>query len=253
MHPENIFLTLTYNEESLESPWLIYDHWQSFMKDLRSRLDYETDNSQKITAMVTGEYGEITKRPHWHAIIFNFRPDDAKYKYTTDLKHRVYTSDYLSSIWNKGNIEFGDVTLESAGYVARYASKKLVHGLDQEHSYHPIHHTPKGRALGRTWIERYYEHTFNHGYVVLPGGQKAKIPRYYVDWLKKHNSSLWEHYVTTVAPSIRDLAIDSQQKDEAEYLENLFSGTSKRVLTRSKVKETILKTKFKILTEWMKL
>ena len=75
------------------------------------------------------------------------------------------------------NFEFGSVTLESAGYVARYAAKKLAHGKDDEHDYHPIHRTSCKRAIGRSWIEKYYQHTFDHGLVVLPNGQKSKIPR----------------------------------------------------------------------------
>ena len=72
MHSDNIFLTLTYDEAHLASDRLIYEDFQLFMKRLREKEN--RDKEQKITYMVTGEYGDKNKRPHWHALIFNYRP-----------------------------------------------------------------------------------------------------------------------------------------------------------------------------------
>ena len=103
MHENNIFLTLTYNEENLSSPKLNYLDFQLFMKSLREKIergikDKELKQKLKISYMVTGEYGEQNKRPHWHAIIFNYRPEDAKYKYSTDLGEKVYESETINSV-----------------------------------------------------------------------------------------------------------------------------------------------------------
>lgn len=252
MHDGNIFLTLTYNEESLASERLIYADFQAFMKKLRHRTD------KKITYMVTGEYGDKTKRPHWHAIIFNYYPSDAKYKYSTDLGHKVWTSQEIEECWKKGNHEYGEVTLESAGYVARYAAKKLTHGRDEEHNYHPIHKTSSARAIGRSWIEKYWRHTFENGHVVLPSGEITKIPRYYVDWAKKHHPKLYNYYCTHVLPKIAEGANMKQRKEEIEYFAQLWDRRQKgqktlNVPTRAKVKETILNQKFKQLQEHNKL
>ena len=133
MHEENCFVTLTYSQENLKSPFLQYRDFQLFMKKLRFAYP-----NKKIGVFVTGEYGEKTKRPHWHAIIFNYRPSDAIKKYTTDRGDTVYSSESLSKIWDHGIAEFGSVTLESAGYCARYAAKKLVHGADEDHDFQPI-------------------------------------------------------------------------------------------------------------------
>lgn len=200
-HEDNIFLTLTYNEESLQSPRLIYRDFQLFMKKLRDKIyqkhlkinedlighklsketKKEIRNQTYIPFMVTGEYGDINKRPHWHAIIFNYAPLDSEHKYTTERGEKVFNSNELQKIWGKGNIEYGTVTMDSASYVARYAAKKLTHGKDQDHDYHPFHRTSCKRAIGRTWIEKYWKHTFENGFIVLPNGQKSKIPRYCID------------------------------------------------------------------------
>lgn len=263
MHKENIFLTLTYNEESLKSPKLQYIDFQLFMKSLRELhtrniTDKELKKEMAISYMVTGEYGDLNKRPHWHALIFGYRPMDEKYKYTTDLHHRVYTSETLNSLWSKGNIEYGEVTIESAGYVARYGAKKLVHGQDQEHDYHPIHKTSSKHAIGKKWIEKHFERTFSQGNVIIQSGQKkipAKIPRYYVDWLKKHQPEKWRTYVTEKRLELQISAQKKNRKEELEYLSELLNQEfgQPRPITRPKVLMTILNQKFKKLTGHNKL
>ena len=261
MHGDNnIFLTLTYNEESLKSPRLQYLDIQLFFKKLRKKVtknvtDKDLKEKLKITYMLTGEYGELNKRPHWHAIVFNYRPKDEQYKYTTERDEKVWTSKELTELWGKGAVEYGSVTMDSAGYVARYAAKKLVHGKDQEHDYHPIHKTSSKRAIGRSWIEKYWKHTFENGFVVLPNGAKSKIPRYYVDWLKKYKFDEYLKYHFGIKKKIIKLAEATNRKEELEFLSNTinYQGGASYPLTRPKVKETILKSKFKQLQEKLKL
>ena len=139
--------------------------------------------------------------------------------------------------------------MDSANYVARYAAKKLVHGKDQEHDFHPIHKTSSRYGIGRSWIEVYYQHALENGFVLLPNGQKAKVPRYYVDWAKKYQNELWHYYQHVVAPKIHKLAEEQSAKELEEFLANPSIGK----LRRSKVKEIILQSKFKQLQEKLKL
>ncbi len=255
IHDDNIFLTLTYSDENLKSPWLDYSDFQKFMKKLRKTVQ------QKLNYVVTGEYGDISKRPHWHAIIFNYRPHDTEYYYTSDGGDRVYTSKIIDKIWQKNDPEkvpnqIGSVTIDSAGYVARYAAKKLTHGQDQDHDYHPIHKTSSKRAIGRTWIEKYYKRTFENGNVILPDGTPTKIPRYYQDWCKDHQPELYYYYLEHVRPKIEKKAELDARKDELEYLTQMFNQTRGRFLcpeTRTKVKLRCLESKFKKLQEHLKL
>lgn len=253
IHENCIFLTLTYDEDHLESPRLIYEHWQKFAKDLRARVGSSPD--KRISLMVTGEYGEEKKRPHWHALVFNYRPSDARHKYTSDRGDDVFESDYLHSIWRRGSAEFGAVTLESANYVARYAAKKLVHGKDQDHDFHPIHKTSSKNAIGKRWIEKNYKHTLENGFIVLPDGTPSRIPRYYVDWAKIHQPILWERYVTEVRPEIQKKSEEKARKEELEFHSEIlnYDGRAGYPLSRPQVKHTILKLKFKQLQERLKL
>lgn len=251
LYTQNIFLTLTYADEHLTSPKLVYRDFQLFMKKLRKT----TDN--KITCMVTGEYGELNKRPHWHAIIFNYSPPDQLYYRTTDRGDTCYKSALIDRLWGKNDPikrpnEIGAVTIESASYVARYGAKKLVHGFDQDHDFHPIHRTPSKRGMGRSWIEKYYNDTFNHGFVVVDGTKMA-IPRYYEDWLKKYKPELFKKYLPKKL-ELQQLAINQSKKEELQFLSELMSGKDPHTpRQRSKVKETILKSKFKLLQEKLKL
>lgn len=257
MHENNIFLTLTYDDNSLKSPNLIYSDWQNFIKRLRELntrniFSKEERDSLYIPLMVTGEYGELNKRPHWHALLFNYEPSDKKPLYKTITGEQVYESDTISNLWNKGRAEFGSVTLDSASYVARYASKKLVHGNDQDHNYHPIHKTSSRRAIGRSWIEQNYKHTFENGFVILPNGQPTKIPRYYVDWCKQHQPNLYQFYISNVQPKMQFLAETQKTKEELENYNNMLNAQGVP-LKRSTIKERILQTKFKQLQEKLKL
>ncbi|AZL82949.1 replication initiator protein [Apis mellifera associated microvirus 25] len=249
MHENNIFLTLTYSDDHLKSPKLQYEDFQLFMKKLRKH----TNN--KLSYMVTGEYGEKHKRPHWHAIIFNYSPTDAKHLYTTDNGDRVYSSGAIDNIWGLGKTEFGSVTMDSANYVARYAAKKLTHGEDGTHDFEPIHRTSKLRPIGLSYLEKHYQHIFNHGYIVLPNGEKTGIPRYYSDWFKKNHPEKFLCYISTVKNEITKGAEQKARREELDYVSSCLSYRRPgiRPLTKSKIKETILSRKFKQLQERLKL
>lgn len=245
MHEDNIFLTLTYDEEHLESPRLIYQHFQKFIRDLRYRAQV------KIPYMVTGEYGDKFKRPHWHALLFNYQPPDQKFKYTSDRGDTVYSSEELTKVWSRGSIEYGSITIDSANYVARYAAKKLCHGRDQDHDYHPIHKTSSKYGLGRSWIEKYHVQTFEHGYVTLPNGAHSKIPRYYVDWCRKHHPTLYEYYIQYTQPRVIREAEETERRELELYLKNRSETPFAEL--RKNIKLRILESKFEQLQKELKL
>jgi len=212
MHPHNVFVTLTYSDEHLESPKLNYEHFQRFMKRLR-----KTSN-EKIGIFVTGEYGDLTKRPHWHAIIFNWQPPDLEKKYITENDDQVYSSKTLDKLWGYGITEAGSVTFESAGYCARYAAKKLVHGRDQDHDFQPISKKSSKNAIGKKFLELYWQDIFNYGKCILDSGQETSIPRYYEKWLLKNQPAAWENYITQTKRKKCENAAQRQATQMAEEI-----------------------------------
>lgn len=211
MHEKNSFITLTYADQHLKSPKLIYSDFQKFMRRLR-----KTQNAP-IGVFVTGEYGEKTKRPHWHAIIFNWSPNDQTYFRSNHRGDKIYSSKTLETLWPHGKCELGSVTMESAGYCARYAAKKLVHGQDQTHDFHPISKKSSKHAIGKKWLEKFWPDIFNHGYAILIDGSKSAVPRYYEKWLKKNQPEAWQGYVTERKIENCKRAEDAAKKVSEEY------------------------------------
>jgi len=250
MHESNVFVTLTYSDENLKSPRLIYKDFQNFMKKLRKL------QNDPISFFVTGEYGEKQKRPHWHAIIFNWAPRDGKHFRTTDKSHKVFTSETLTNLWGHGHTEYGSVTLESAGYCARYAAKKLVHGKDEEHDYHPISKKSSKHAIGKKWLEKYWPDIFNHGRCILDGGVETAIPRYYEKWFKEKHPDLWIQYVSNIKLAKLSEASEKKARELQDYLKNLEDRGGflrPRPLTNIQIRKKIQDKKFEELQKHLKL
>lgn len=251
MHEKNSFITLTYADEHLSSPKLVYSDFQKFMKRLR-----RTQNDP-IGVYPKGEYGEQNKRPHWHAILFGWEPADKEPHRKNKRGDQIWSSRQMGNLWPMGFSELGSVTFESAGYCARYAAKKLVHGKDKDHEYHPIGRPSSKHAIGKKWLEAFWPDVFLRGKLVLRDGQESTIPRYYEKWFKQQHPDAWLYYVTHVkTPIVRR----AQQKSEDEiraYFENIYRrnahGVRANPLTKNQTIEIIQKQKFKILQSHLKL
>ncbi|MGE0175408.1 MAG: hypothetical protein AB7T49_21675, partial [Oligoflexales bacterium] len=284
IHLDNSFVTLTYSDEHLESPKLIYAHIQKFIKDLRDHIfrDYTkrvfgkdhwknlTSEQKKfhlktykgiydatrISVFVTGEYGDDKKRPHWHLLIFNWSPSDRKYLRQNDRGDKIYTSHTLDTLWGRNDPEkkpneIGDVNFHSAGYCARYAAKKLAHGQDQQHEYHPIHRRSSKHAIGKRFLEKYWKDIFTHGECIIMDEtgkiHRCPIPRYYERWLEKHHPGEYVRYVTqTKAKKTQAAATKQEQINQKEFQENwerLNQGLPLQT-TQLQAEEIILKDKF---------
>lgn len=179
LHDRNSFITLTYNDENLpKNGSLVKEHFQLFMKRLRKELDkYDI----KIRYYHCGEYGERLQRPHYHAIIFGYDfPDRRLFKVKQGI--RLYRSDLLERLWPYGFSTVGDVTFESAAYVARYVLKKITGDKAEEHygGKQPEYTTMSRRpGIGHDWLMRYRDDVYNHDYVVMRNNIKCRPPKYY--------------------------------------------------------------------------
>lgn len=116
-YKQNCFVTLTYDDNNLPDKASKRD-FQLFIKRLRK----VTGN--KIKYFGCGEYGSKEKRFHIHIIIFNYDFTDRTFYKRSKGGFLLYTSLLLDTLWGKGIATVQDVTLETAGYVARYSMKK---------------------------------------------------------------------------------------------------------------------------------
>jgi hypothetical protein len=244
MHPENSFVTLTYDDQHLKSSKLIYEDFQKFIRKLRDQNPHKT-----ISYLVTGEYGEKNNRPHWHAIIFNYRPTDLVRKYSNEQGNQIYSSKELSLLWPHGTSDLGNVTYQSAGYVARYALKKLKTQNPEE--FFPISKKSSKHAIGKTWLEKYWPDVFNYGYIILPDGNKSSIPRYYEKWLQKYQLAAWQLYrqKTKFNITAKIVAIE-EERLRIEREENLKRAAVCKppLISKNEVTRIILRKKIEQLT-----
>lgn len=255
MHKTNCFVTLTYDPSRYEPPKLPYNDFQKFMKKLRKiNIDADTQEIKPTGVFVTGEYGETNKRPHWHAIIFNYTPPDGVYHYTSDSGHDVFTSVQLTKLWGHGNAEYGSVTQDSANYVARYAAKKLAHGKDGEHPYDPISKKSSKHAIGKKYLEQFWPDVFLYGHCILEDGTEIPIPRYYQKWMEKNRPEDYAAYVTRVKNHKIETAKERHASDEQHWW-NVYNNrplTAKTPLTRNQVRNLIKQKAFDELQAYLK-
>jgi len=193
LYDDNAFVTLTYDDEHLpKDNNLDVTDFQKFIKRLRKR----TPN--KIRYYHCGEYGEqcaicgcnrndceelgctfikTLGRPHFHACIFNYDfPDKVTHSNRSGIP--IYTSETLSNLWPMGHALTGDVTFESAAYVARYVTKK-IYGDDHldYYQYKKPEYTTMSNGIGKGWYDLFKSDLQNDFCVI--NGKEVKIPKYY--------------------------------------------------------------------------
>lgn len=190
MHPSNTFLTLTYDKEHLPSNGSVsVREAQLFMKKLRKFVFKKT--GKLIRHYMCGEYGDLNKRPHYHALIFGYDFPDKLFYSTSGAGHKIYTSKLLDRIWGLGSCKVAELTFETAGYVARYAMKKVdgekrkaghyvVYDIDGVlHEREPefaIMATQPGIATA--YWEKYKEEIMAHDSLIINGKEVPSI-RFY--------------------------------------------------------------------------
>ena len=137
-----------------------------------------------------GEYGELDQRPHFHACLFGVHFAD-RVLWSTRDGVQLYRSATLERLWPHGYSTIGDVTFESAAYVARYIMKKVTGNRADSH-YERVHAatgelvrvTPEFSkmslkpGIGAPWFEKYKPQVLVHDGVVY-GGAPRRVPRYY--------------------------------------------------------------------------
>lgn len=162
--PINYFGQLTLDKRDLQ---LFFKRLRQ--SHIRSQPKGEVvQNSIKYYAC--GEYGGRTRRPHYHAILFNAQLE------------------LIQPAWDKGNIHYGDVTGASVGYTLKYMNKnKRAFRLSKFDVRNP-EFAVMSKGLGISYLSEsicnwHVQDIIKHNYCTLPGGAKIGMPRYYKEKL----------------------------------------------------------------------
>ncbi|UDN67606.1 replication initiator protein [robinz microvirus RP_71] len=233
LHTKTSFVTLTYNDASLPSTRRGPDGPRA--RDVRLGLPQRIDNdthaethaheiqpevaslskadlhafTQRLNSDVRrrsgkgvkyyacGEYGDRTNRPHYHIAIYGEDfTDDRIYWKRAQSGNNLYRSSRLARLWPHGDADIGDLTFESAAYIARYILKKITgtkaldHYLRTNERGEQYWLTPEFNVMSRRpgiakeWITKYKDDVYPHDHVISRG-YPAKPPRYYDKYLEE--------------------------------------------------------------------
>jgi hypothetical protein len=104
----------------------------------------------------------------------------------------LYSSELLARLWPLGYSSIGDVTFQSAAYVARYVMKKRMTSSLGDRSVEIIdvdtgevfrrvaefNHMSNRPGVGAEWFKRFRGEVYPRGKVVVNGAEQ-KAPKYY--------------------------------------------------------------------------
>lgn len=212
LHEDNCFITLTYDDAHLPSDGsLVKSDFQKFCKRLRKKVG-------PFRFFHCGEYGENFSRPHYHACIFGFDFPDRKV-FKESAGSVIYTSALLEDVWSRGFCTVGNLTFESAAYVARYVLKKVNGDEADEHymrvdQYGEIHRVEpeyvtmsRRPGIGKGWFERWSNEVYPCDEVVSRGFP-ARPPRYYDNLMVEIDPAVMEAVKAERKLRIADVAHD---------------------------------------------
>jgi len=196
MHKVSCMLNLTYNDD-----WLP-EHGQLFKDDLQRFFKRMRKAGLKFRYVASGEYGDFSRRPHFHIALFGVDFSDDRIRFGSAIGgDATFTSAMVTKLWPKGNHLIGTLNFESAAYIARYILKKIK-GLQKPEPLYVDDVTGEvvlpnpeflimSKGIGRSWFRDFFmSDVFPHASVITAQGTKAPVPRFYKTLLKEVGSDL---------------------------------------------------------------
>lgn len=219
MHEKNSFVTLNYSDENKTQLGLqkgvsknpfrygkeveyvlaptVKEDLQNFIKKLRHR-------KPEVRYYACSEYGEFGPghHPHYHICLFG-----VDFNYSGVVPHQdpkgetLYKSDELSELWPHGYHSIGEVNAKTAGYTARYCTKKINGETYRSHYYVVDRFTgrrtevPTEQAymsrrpgIGASWYDKYWK-DLRKDYINVEG-KIYSIPRFYKERIEKEHPEI---------------------------------------------------------------
>lgn len=179
LYKENCFVTITYDDEHLTGDRisLSLDDVQKFIKRVRKKF-----SERKVRVFYCGEYGSKNNRPHFHIIFFNLQFED---KVLWSIRNGVclYRSPTLEALWQFGFSTVGEVTFDSAAYVARYTLKKSKADLREFEAKDlkpPFVNMSRRPGIGHDWLVNNVDQVYPNDFIVsFDKKLKLKPSRYF--------------------------------------------------------------------------
>lgn len=236
------------SDDNIRVPTLKYSDVVDFKKRLQRHFDYHY-GEQGIRFLVAGEYGETTKRPHYHIIAFNLNIRDLVDNGYTKNGSKEYLSATIQKLWKKGNVTIGEVNQASIQYISNYCLKKIKALNVSTQYYHDgrekeFIRTSTMPGIGHKWLMEHADELYENGVAYIGtdyGVREIRSSRY----LDRKQAELDELRVNLIKESRKNLImlreqtratlsgvdIDTQRKNDAR----LFHERIKSAKVRSKL------------------
>lgn len=215
---------------------LLYEDIQKFIKRLRKAY------RGKLRYFVAGEYGEQTARPHYHMILYGWRPTDLENLYK--IHHNgYYTSKWMEDLWKMGQIQIAQAVPETYRYVAGYVTKKMyeIDGKKANQYYElgqtkPFACMSLKPGLGDRYYQEHKAEIWKQGYIQCTNGKRAQIPRYYEKQMEAENPErLWRIKQNRQKNAMEQKKLQLENQDYKTVLE-----TKERVIKKQTKKRGLL-------------
>lgn len=212
---------------------LLYEDIQKFLKRLRKAY------RGKLRYFVAGEYGEQTARPHYHMILYGWKPTDLENLYK--IHHNgYYTSKWLANLWGMGQIQIAQAVPETYRYVAGYVTKKMyeIDGRKANQYYElgqtkPFACMSLKPGLGDHYYQEHKAEIWRQGYIQCTNGKQAQIPRYYEKQMEAENPErLWRIKQNRQKNAMEQKRLQLEDQDYKTVLETKERVTKKQTKKR---------------------
>lgn len=148
-HDEKCFVTLTYSDSYLPST-LQPKQFQDWLKRLRKAVGV------KIRFFGCGEYGDISGRPHYHAILYGTSLTPRAFWSRSDSGIDQFLNPTLSVSWPFGIATVADFSDDYCSYVAGYVCKKMSGPRADPNREEPFVRASRRPGLGADWFNSFH-------------------------------------------------------------------------------------------------
>lgn len=247
-YENNHFVTLTYDDFHLpQNKSLNKRDVQLFIKKLRRFLDFH-GYDKKIKYFCSGEYGDISRRPHYHLILINCDLSfmDYKMEYIKNENNtNYYNSELIKKLWTDSNGEslgnniVARVVKESVAYTTKYTLKKQYG--DNADIYEKFKIIPEfmicSKGIGIDFLNENIDKLAKSGKMMVSDGVNygtyEPLPKYFKKKIKEYS------LVDYVNLNLKNAVISEEMKN------NIFDNTDKNFVDYNFVKEDILNSIYK--------
>lgn len=194
------------------------EYFKKFIKRLRKKF-----KDKKITYFHVGEYGEKTRRPHHHAIIYGINFDDDRIEMEKSKSGKTqYYSQTLFDLWACGRCTVQDLNTNNTIYICQYSLKKFKNNLINK-QYKTIMSFSNRSKINIKWVRRNPTEIIK-GFIEDKDGKKYRIPESYKKNLKGEENEKYK---------------ECYRKYEENIMERIGNINTADIIKQQKIKEKI--------------